>query len=140
MKKRIPNLDEFINEAKKEVIDITDGVKLEKSKVGSKVTWTLKMSEESYKKISKLFDKYGRPVDRKKLTYNANGSAWTLYSLNYTTFTSASGKEKIKEYVIYGVSGDYKFGQASTYYQARLSGNIKAAKEVYDNFIKDYIK
>jgi hypothetical protein len=40
---------------------------------------------------------------------------------------------------IYGVSGDYTFGNAPTYYQQKLRGNKKAAKEVFDIFVNKFL-
>lgn len=135
MKQRIPTLDDFINESKTEAIDVAPGVVLKKTKVGGKITWTLKMDEQAYKKIAKLFDEKGNPKDRKKMTYTGpDNTGWIINSISATY---SDGK---KSYAIYGVSGDYTFGQSPTYYQSKLRGNIKAAKMVYDQFIKDHIK
>jgi hypothetical protein len=38
-----------------------------------------------------------------------------------------------------GVSGDWTFGNAPTFYQQKHRGNKKAAKAVFDWFIKKYL-
>jgi len=96
-------------------------------------TWVLKLENESWEKVKHLFDENGRPIDESIKSISAANSAWTLYTSSY--YVQA---DKLI-HKIYGVSGDYTFGNAPTFYQQRLRGNKKAAKEVFDKFINTYL-
>jgi hypothetical protein len=121
---RVLSMNESLTEA-------TDYTYKEDSGTG-KPTWVLKLGPESWEKVKHLFDKNGRPS--KELTrIPGSGGIWDLYAQSY----EAGNKEIHK---IYGVSGDWTFGNAPTYYQQKHRGNKKAAKEVYDWFIKRYLK
>jgi hypothetical protein len=97
---------------------------------GGKKTWVLNLGPNSWNKVKHLFDEEGRPTQ--ELTRIKGGNAvWSLYAQ----------KKPIKNkevYKIYGVSGDYSFGNAPNK-QQRYSGNKRAAKKVYDWFIEKYL-
>ena len=121
--KHVKLFEQFVNEA-------TDYTYKEDSGTG-KPTWVLKLGPESWQKVKHLFDKEGRPTQ--ELTkIPAAKSVWSLYASSYTS----DNKEMHK---IYGVSGDFTFGNAPTFYQQKHRGNKKAAKEVFDWFIKTYL-
>jgi hypothetical protein len=63
----------------------------------------------------------------------SQNKVWDLYVQIYSPM---SGKPMYK---IYGVSGDWTFGNAPTFYQQKLSGNKRAAKYVFDYFIKTFL-
>ncbi len=97
-----------------------------------KATMALTIFSEDWHKIEHLFDEAGRPIDDTvKRIKTSNGWIWDLYVQSYN-----SGKS----HRIYGVSGDYTFGLAPTYYRGAYAGNIRSAKEVFDKFIEMYLK
>lgn len=96
-------------------------------------TWVLKLEEESWEKVKHLFDESGRPNNESIKRITAQGSAWDIYAYSYYV----QGDNLIHK--LYGVSGDYTFGNAPTFYQQRLRGNKKAAKQVFDKFIEMYL-
>ena len=123
--KHIKLFEQFVNEAANDYTYKEDSG-------GGKATWVLKLGPTSWNKVKHLFDKEGRPT--LELTrIPAARSVWSLYARGPY---GQAGKEMHK---IYGVSGDYTFGNAPTYYQQKLRGNKRAAKEVYDWFIKKYL-
>jgi hypothetical protein len=98
---------------------------------GGKPTWILKLGPESWERVKHLFDKTGRPTQ--SLTrIPAAGYVWNIHAQRYT-----SGNKEM--YKIYGVAGDFTFGNAPMFYQQKYRGNKKAAKEVFDFFIKKYL-
>lgn len=129
LKGRPVEMEEEPNE-EEEVTESLDYTYKEDSGDG-KSTYVLKLGPDAWAKVKHLFDNEGRP--KQELTRISAGRAvWNLYARTYTS----GGKVMHK---IYGVSGDYTFGNAPTFYQQRLRGNKKAAKEVYDWFIKKYL-
>ena len=98
---------------------------------GGKPTWVLILGPKSWQKVKHLFDEDGTPTQ--ELTrIPASRSVWDLHAQ----------KKPIKNkdvYKIYGVSGDYTFGNAPTFYQQKYRGNKRAAKKVFDWFIKKYL-
>ncbi len=96
-------------------------------------TWVLKLENESWEKVKHLFDENGRPIDESIKRIPAQGSVWDLHVSSYYV----QGDKLIHK--LYGVSGDYTFGNAPTFYQQRLRGNKKAAKKVFDHFIDMYL-
>lgn len=83
-----------------------------------------------------MFDEDGRPISKDIKGIKGNKSAWTLYAQEYSLSSNKSGKQ----HKIYGVSGDYTFGNAPTFYQQKLRGNKKEAKKIFDWFIDKYLK
>lgn len=98
-----------------------------------KPTMILKVSSKIYPKIKDLFDESGRPKSKEIKDIPFDGYKWDLYSQKYTFDGDII-------YKIYGVSGDYTFGNAPTFYQQKLRGNKKAAKFIFNWFIKKYLK
>lgn len=123
--KNLPNYEEFINEAK---LDYT----YKEDSGSGKPTMTLVVGETAWEKIKHLFDETGRPVsdDIKKIVLPL--SNWSLYAQSF----EKSGQTMHK---IYGVAGDWTFGNAPTFYQQKYRGNKKSAKIVFDWFIKKYL-
>ena len=100
---------------------------------GGKATKVLKLEPSSWEKVKDLFDEEGRPIHDDIKNIPSDKAIWDLYSQEY----SIGGKTIHK---IYGVSGDYTFGNAPTYYQQKLRGNKKSATKVFDYFINKYLK
>lgn len=100
-----------------------------------KSTWVLKLGPQSWKKVKRLFDEDGRPKHPsvKKISNQIDRYAWDLHAQKYMQ----GGKEMHK---IYGVCGDFTFGNAPTFYNQALRGNKKVAKEILSNFIEKYIQ
>jgi len=98
-----------------------------------KSTWVLKIEDDSWQKIKHLFDAAGRPSSDliKKIPFG--NYVWDLYSQEY----SISGDRVMHK--IYGVCGDYTFGNAPTFYKQKLRGNKRAAKHVFEHFIKTFL-
>lgn len=97
-----------------------------------KSTWVLKVENDGWQKIKHLFDASGRPASELIKRIPFEKYAWDLYSQEY----SISGNVVHK---IYGVCGDYTFGNAPTFYQQKLRGNKRAAKYVFEHFIKTFL-
>lgn len=98
---------------------------------GGKPTMILKLGPQSWEKVKDLFDGQGRPgKDVSKLPFERY--LWSLHAQKYPS----EGKTMYK---IYGTSGDSTFGNAPTFYQQKYRGNIKAAKYIFDWFIKKYL-
>lgn len=91
--------------------------------VGKKKTKVLKI--EITDEILKDFENTSGNTYKHKKEYKSQGYAWTLF------FNKNIGK-------LWGVSGDFWFGSAPNYLNDKYGGNIKAAEEVFSNFIKDY--
>jgi hypothetical protein len=100
---------------------------------GGRPTMVLKLNQSAYDKVSHLFDDKGRPKSSEIQRIKAGNSVWDLYSQKST---SNAGPV----YKIYGVSGDWTFGNAPTFYQQKHRGNIKAANTVLKSFIDKYLK
>jgi hypothetical protein len=96
-------------------------------------TWILRLEDESWERVKHLFNERGKPINENIKRIPAENSVWDLHAISYYV----QGDKLIHK--IYGVSGDYTFGNAPTYYQQRLRGNKKAAKKVFDNFIEKYL-
>lgn len=112
---------------------INESFAFKEDKGAGKPTYVLILDEMSYDRISHLFNKFGKPLNQNELTFSSEGSLWVL---NIQKFKS---KQK-DAYKVYGVSGDYTFGNAPTQYQQKFSGNKKAAKEIFSQFIDKYLK
>lgn len=98
---------------------------------GGKPTMILKLGPQSWEKVKDLFDDQGRPgKDVSKI--RVGPYVWSLYVKKYIE----DGKII---HQIYGVAGDFTFGNAPTFYQQKYRGNIKVAKVVFDWFIKKYL-
>jgi hypothetical protein len=130
MKNHIPSFEGFINENLNESVDF----EFKDDSGQGRPTMVLKMGSCSWSKIKHLFDDAGRPVSDEVKKIPSQNTAWDLYAQLYS---SASGKPMYK---IYGVAGDWTFGNAPTYYQQKHRGNKKAAKEVLTNFVNKYLK
>ena len=119
---------------KNESINEGTGYEYKDDSGAGKPTKVLKLDNEAWEKVKDLFDDKGRPKSDEIKRIPSDNSIWDLYAQSYD---NAGGKTIHK---IYGVSGDYSFGNAPTYYQQKLSGNKKAAVRVFDYFIKKYLK
>jgi hypothetical protein len=95
-------------------------------------TMVLKLKEEAWDLVKHLFDEDGRPNNQEVKRISYRGYVWDLYAYSYTSNRKSMFK-------IYGVSGDWTFGNAPTYYQQRHRGNIRAAKEIFSSFISKYL-
>lgn len=96
---------------------------------GGRSTMVLKLKPDAWEKVKHLFDEDGRPKSNEIKRIPSSGSVWDLYASNIGGL-----------YKIYGVSGDWTFGNAPTFYQQRYRGNIRAAKQIFDQFIEKYLK
>ena len=123
--KYIKLFEQFINES--------EGYEYKDDSGGGKATKVLKLEPDTWEKVKDLFDDKGRPKSDDIKRIPSDNSVWDLYAQSYE-----SGGKTIHK--IYGVSGDYTFGNAPTYYQQKLRGNKKAAVRVFDYFINKYLK
>lgn len=123
--KHIKLFEQFINESK--------GYEYKDDSGGGKSTKVLKLEPVAWEKVKDLFDDKGRPKSDDIKWIPSDNSVWDLYAQSYEV-----GSKTIHK--IYGVSGDYTFGNAPTYYQQKLRGNKKAAVRVFDYFINKYLK
>jgi hypothetical protein len=128
--KHVKLFEQFIDES--QITEANDFI-LKDDSGGGRATLVLKLQTSAWDRVKHLFDAEGRPT--KELTrIPADNSTWNLHAQQYTHSDGQSG------YKIYGVSGDWTFGNAPTYYQQKHRGNKKAAKQVYDWFIKKYLE
>jgi hypothetical protein len=93
-----------------------------------RATMVLKLKPNAWEKVKHLFDEAGRPKSNEIKRIPFDGKVWDLYS-----------KSMGNLHKIYGVSGDWTFGNAPLFYQQRHRGNIKAAKHIFDMFIEKYL-
>jgi len=126
----IKSYEEFITESLNESV----GYEYKDDNGGGKATKVLKLQPDAWEKVKDLFDDKGRPKNDEIKRIPSDNSIWDLYAQSYD---NAGGKTIYK---IYGVSGDYTFGNAPTYYQQKLRGNKKAAVRVFDYFINKFLK
>jgi hypothetical protein len=126
-------LRQIIREEISKVLKEPDYVLKDDSGQG-RATVVLKLGPESWEKVKYLFDDQGRPNndDIKKIR-SSNGYIWDLYAFEYTQGDKIMHK-------IYGVSGDWTFGNAPTFYQQKYRGNKNSAKEVLTSFVDKYLK
>ena len=125
-------LREAIREEIKKVLNESAGYTFKDDSGQGKSTMVLKLEPEAWEKVKHMFDTSGRPINDKITKIPSQNFSWTLHAQEYT-----QGEKTMHK--IYGVSGDYTFGNAPTYYQQKLRGNKKAAKEVLTMFIKKYL-
>ena len=123
----------MIREEIKSIMTETTDYTYAKDSGGGRATMVLKLDEPAWGKVKHLFDAKGRPTNSAIKQIGVNGYVWTLYA---QPVKYADGMK----YKIYGVCGDYTFGNAPTFYQQKLRGNIKAAKAVLEPFISKYLK
>ena len=124
--KNLPTYEDFLNEAN------TDFQFKEDSGTG-KPTFVLKLEPSAWEKVKHLFDDNGRPNHEDVKRIPSQNTIWDLYAQSYQ-----AGSKTIHK--IYGVAGDYTFGNAPTYYQQKLRGNKKAARMVLTYFIDKFLK
>ena len=129
--KHIHTFESFLNEASSEINEAAS-YELKDDSGQGKATMVLVLEPESWGKVKNLFDSDGRPVSDEIKKMPAQNTAWSLYAQEYTKGGTTMHK-------IYGVSGDYTFGNAPTYFQQKLRGNKKAAKEVLTSFVNKYL-
>lgn len=126
--KHVKLFEQFVNKT----VNESAGYILKDDSGQGKPTMVLKLEPEAWEKVKHLFDKEGRPDDVAIKRMPAGGYAWDLYASEYTQ----GGKVMHK---IYGVSGDYTFGNAPMFYQQKYRGNKKAAKEVFNAFVNKFL-
>lgn len=125
--------EEIQNIVNEELPDIAPGVLLKATTFNGRPTMSLTLDKDAYQKVANQFDDKGNPIGNKVKNIPFENTVWTLYSLKIPY----ADKSKIA-YRIYGVSGDYTFGGAPSFYQAKYSGNKKAALYILNKFIKDF--
>jgi|688.fasta_scaffold1121477_1 hypothetical protein len=113
-------------------VDI-EGITIKETK-SPKSTWSMTVTREAFLQFSHLFHTDGRPKD-KMLTFGYQGYAWTLYA-SFTVIKPSWSNPDWKSVKIYGSCGDSTFGNAPGFYNSRYSGNKRAAKHVYTQFLK----
>jgi hypothetical protein len=139
--KYIQTVDDLITAAKKflnvklneNFLDEATSYTLKDDSGEGRATTVLKLEPDAWNKVKHLFDESGRPISDEVKRIKSQGYSWDLYSQSYVS----GGKEVHK---IYGVSGDYTFGNAPTYYQQKYRGNKKAAQEVLSSFVDNHLK
>lgn len=130
MKNHVPTFEEFVNESQ---INEANDFELKDDSGGGKPTIVLKLKPSAWEKVKHLFDDAGRPINDEIRRISSQNYIWDLHAQSYQ-----SGGQTIHK--IYGVSGDWTFGNAPTYYQQKLRGNKKAAKEVFNIFVNKFLK
>ena len=130
MNKHIPSFDEFVNES---TVNESAGYTLKDDSGQGKPTMVLKLEPSAWEKVKHLFDDAGRPNSEDVKRIPSQNSIWDLHAQSYQ-------QGGVTIHKIYGVSGDYTFGNAPTFYQQKLRGNKKAAKMVFDYFINKFLK
>jgi hypothetical protein len=96
---------------------------------GGKPSMNLTLKPEAWAKVKDMFDNEGRPISSEVKKIGASGSAWDIHV-----------KKAGDSYKVYGVSGDFTFGNSPAFYPSKYRGNIRAAKTVLDKFIKDHLE
>jgi hypothetical protein len=127
--KHLHTFESFLNESLTESV----GYSLKDDSGQGRPTMVLKLDPEAWELVKNLFDTTGRPVSDEIMKIPSQNTVWTLHAQEYPQ----GGKVMHR---IYGVSGDYTFGNAPTYYQQKLRGNKNAAKEVLTLFVDKYLK
>lgn len=107
---------------------VTDFI-LKDTTISGKPTTTLRLGPGAWEKVKTFFDNEGRPKSPYTKGIAAAGFKWNLHA------GTIGGT-----YRIYGVSGDYTFGNAPAFYPQRFSGNKKAAKIVLNSFVDKFLK
>lgn len=130
MNKHIPSFDEFVNES---MVNESAGYTLKDDSGQGRPTIVLKLEPTAWEKVKHLFDDAGRPNHEDVKRIPAQNSVWDLHATSYQ-------QGGVTMHKIYGVSGDYTFGNAPTFYQQKYRGNKKAAKEVFDVFVNKFLK
>ena len=130
MNKHIPSFDEFVNES---MVNESAGYTLKDDSGQGRPTVVLKLEPTAWAKVKHLFDDAGRPNHEDVKRIPAQNSVWDLHAQSYQ-------QGGVTMHKIYGVSGDYTFGNAPTFYQQKYRGNKKAAKEVFDTFVNKFLK
>ncbi len=100
-----------------------------------KPTAVLVLSQTGWEKVSDMFDNMGRPKSSEIKGISDGGNF--KWDLHVQPVKYASGETKYK---IYGVSGNYTFGNAPTFYPRKGAGNKKSAMNVYSTFIDKFLK
>jgi hypothetical protein len=100
-----------------------------------KPTAVLVLSQNGGEKVSDMFDNMGRPKSSEIKGISDGGNF--KWDLHVQPVKYASGETKYK---IYGVSGNYTFGNAPTFYPRKGAGNKKSAMNVYSTFIDKFLK
>lgn len=95
-----------------------------------KSTFVLDLTQEEFDKIQHLFDDKGKPKDESVKDIKAQGYVWSLH---------LNRKMQWNKYFVYGVSGDHTFGRSPDSYPNSARGNKKAAKVVFEYFVKKYL-
>jgi len=129
---KIAELRQIIKEEISKVLNESDFIMKDDSGQG-RATVVLKLGPESWEKVKHLFDTQGRPNSSEVKKLKSNGYVWDLYASEYTQGDKIMHK-------IYGVSGDFTFGNAPTFYQQKYRGNKNAAKEILTSFVDKYLK
>jgi len=106
------------------------------TKVGGKSTWVLTLTDQGLKKVKQDFEQTSKFFQGDD-TYSFKGTAWTLSIWSDLKIYGADG-EQVPSYRMFGTSGDYSFGAFPAYFSTRYAGNKRAAKSVFDEFIKKY--
>ena len=120
---------------REEIENLTQNTFIYKKDSGDgKPTMILKLKPDAWEKVKHLFDKNGKPISDDVKNIKSSYGVWNLHA---QSTINGSGEVIHK---IYGVSGDYTFGNAPTYYNQKLRGNIRAAKPIFDQFIEKYLK
>jgi hypothetical protein len=133
--KHVHTFESFLNEANlsQPIINEAANYELKDDSGQGRPTMVLKLQPDAWDKVKNLFDDAGRPNSDEVKKLRSGEFTWDLYAADYTQ----GGKTMHK---IYGVSGDYTFGNAPTYYQQKHRGNKKAAKEILTAFVEKYLK
>jgi hypothetical protein len=124
--------DSFLNE--NEIKETNELYTLKETTYGGKPTWTLTLSPLGWEHVERMFDKGGRPLRDNLKNFSVNGYRWELRA-TYPLYV----KDGPILRRIYGVCGDYTFGAAPMPHPESKSGNKRAAKQVFDEFIKKYL-
>ena len=101
-------------------------------------TWSLILTQSGWDKVKDLFDERGYGINKYDVDIPHKSTLWTLQAtLPFVSINPETNEESFRVR-IYGHSGDFSFGGAP-HRQNRLSGNKRAAKYVYNEFIKKHL-
>jgi hypothetical protein len=129
----VSDFDGFLNE--NEIKETNELYTLKETSYGGKPTWTLTLTLLGWEHVERMFDKDGRPLRNNLKQFSVNGYRWELRA------THPLWRQGNNTYarMIYGVCGDYTFGAAPMTHPESKSGNKRAAKQIFDEFIKKYL-
>jgi len=128
------NFKEYLKESEKTTESFDYEYK--ETKVRGKATWVLTLTEQGLNKVKHDFERDSQ-FFQGTAEYSFNATSWKLLIWADLKIYGADGKKQ-PSYRMFGLSGDYSFGAFPSDMNKRYAGNKKAAKSIFDEFIKKY--